>query len=147
MKHRDRLIAIAATVIAGLLLGACADKAAEEEAANGAAKVQAIKGSEVSRVTLTKDAARRLGIQTEAVSAAGTATGTRIPYAAVLYDPEGHTWAFVDRGARSYVREAVKVDRIDGDMALLTDGPRAGTKVVKVGATELYGSEIGVGDE
>ena len=53
----------------------------------------------------------------------------------------------MNRKPLTYVRESIKVDRIDGDVAFLTDGPSAGTKVVKVGASELYGSEIGVGDE
>jgi len=147
MEHRKRLIVMAAAVIGSLLLGACADKAAEEEGANGAATVHEIDGSNVSRVTLTRDAARRLDIQTEAVGAAAQGQGTQIPYAAVLYDPKGETWAFVSHKALTYVREPIKVDRIEGDVAFLADGPSAGTKVVKVGASELYGSEIGVGDE
>lgn len=147
MEHRRRLIVMAAAVIGSLLLGACADKAAEEQGSSGAATVHEIDGSEVSRVTLTKDAARRLDIQTETVSPARPGPGTQIPYAAVLYDPKGDTWAFVNRKALTYVRESIKVDRIEGDVAFLKDGPSAGTNVVKVGASELYGSEIGVGDE
>ena len=147
MKHCGRLSVAALAVIAGLALGACADTAAQEEGESGAATVTEIDGSEVSRVTLTKDAAKRLDIQTAAVSAAKPGKGTRIPYAAVLYDPNGDTWAFVNRKPLTYVRESITVDRIDGDVAFLTDGPTAGTKVVRVGASELYGSEIGVGDE
>jgi hypothetical protein len=36
------------------------------------------------------------------------------------------------------------VDRIEGDRVLLTDGPPAGTKVVTVGVTEVYGTELEV---
>jgi len=35
----------------------------------------------------------------------------------------------------------VKVDRVEGDRVLLTRGPRPGTRVVTVGATEVYGAE------
>ena len=147
MKYRRRLTVTAVVMVAGLALGACADTAAEEEGESGAATVHEIAGSDVSRVTLTKDAAKRLDIQTETVSAASQGRGTQIPYAAVLYDPKGETWAFVNRKALTYVREPIKVDHIDGDVAFLSDGPSTGSKVVKVGASELYGSEIGVGDE
>jgi len=65
----------------------------------------------------------------------------------VLYDPDGKTWVFVDRGQLTYVREPITIDRIEGDVVYLSDGPAVGTGVVAVGATELYGAEIGVGDE
>jgi hypothetical protein len=35
----------------------------------------------------------------------------------------------------------VEVSRVGGDQALLSDGPRAGTKVVTVGAAELLATE------
>ena len=105
------------------------------------------KGTELGRVTLTSDAARRLDIQMEPVVANGGGEGTRIPYGAVLYDPEGNTWAFVNVNALTFLRAPINVDHIDGDVAFLSDGPPVGTQVVKVGAAELYGAEIGVGDE
>ena len=40
------------------------------------------------------------------------------------------------------MRAEVKVDRIDGDRVLLSEGPPAGTKVVTVGAAEVYGAEL-----
>ncbi len=83
----------------------------------------------------------------EAVTATAGGQGTQIPYGAVLYDPEGDTWAFVNVSALTFVRAPIDVDHIDGDVAFLSGGPPAGTKVVKVGAAELYGAEIGVGDE
>jgi len=45
-----------------------------------------------------------------------------------------------------FVRTQVRVDRIDGDVALLLDGPPSGTSVVTVGLAELFGAETGVGD-
>ena len=44
-----------------------------------------------------------------------------------------------------YLREPIEIDRIDGDNAVLTTGPEAGTPVVTVGASELWGFEHGVG--
>jgi len=132
-------------IVASLAVSACTKSGAQEEAAPGDATVRPVSGTELSEVTLTKEAARRLDIKTEAI---GTAeAGTRIPYAAVLYDPEGITWTFVNTEGRTFVRQRIAVDRIDGDMAFLTRGPPAGTNVVTVGATEIYGAELGVGED
>ena len=38
----------------------------------------------------------------------------------------------------------IRVDRIAGDRVLLEDGPPAGTKVVTVGAGEVYGTELDI---
>ena len=46
-----------------------------------------------------------------------------------------------------YVRAPIDVIRIDGDRALLSDGPPLGTEVVTVGAAELLGTEYEVGEE
>lgn len=136
-------------IVAGLSVAGCAKSGgeAESDSGNGAATVHAIKGTQLSDVTLTKEAARRLDIHTEAVAAAGAGPGTRISYAAVLYDPEGATWTFVNTEGRTFVRKRINVDHIDGDVAFLTRGPAAGTEVVTVGATQLYGAELGVGED
>jgi hypothetical protein len=144
-RHVGRWMVV--LIVVGLSVAACADKAAEEEGDSGAAKIEAVKGTELSEVTLTKDAVRRLDIQMEAVVAATGGESAQIPYSAVLYDPHGDTWAFVNVKGLTFVRAPIKLDRIDGDLAFLTDGPPTGTRIVKVGAPELYGAEIGVGDE
>jgi len=146
MKHTTHLrlgaLALALVLIAG---AGCAKTAGEEEGTSGEAKITAIKGSEIKRVTLTKDAARRLDVQTAVVGTDGART--TVPYAAVFYDPTGATWTFTNPGGRTYVRVPIAVDHIDGDVAYLTEGPPAGTAVVTVGGPEVYGAEIGVGEE
>jgi hypothetical protein len=132
-------------ILATSLVAACKGQSAEEPAASGAATVEPVKGTDTSEVTLTEDAARRLDVQTAAVSSTGA--GTQIPYAAVLYDPNGKTWAFVNLEGRTFVRESITVDRIDGERAFLKAGPAAGAKVVTVGGAEIYGAELGVGDD
>ena len=69
-----------------------------------------------------------------------------VPYGAVLYDASGRTWVYTNPEGRVYVRASIKVDYIDGDVAVLQEGPAAGTQVVAVGASELYGTEVGVGE-
>jgi hypothetical protein len=118
--------------------------AEEEEGENGAATVEHLDGPEPARVTLTEDAAKRLDIQTAAIRDAEV-NGTQqrvIPYAAILYDTQGDTWTYANPEPLTFVRSPIVVDRIEGDLAVLSDGPPSGTAVVTVGAAELYGSEI-----
>lgn len=113
------------------------------------AVVEHIEGSDIARVTLTDRAAERLDIQTApATSTAATADGGAqlvIPYAALIYDAQGGTWAYTSPEPLVFERAAVTVESIDGDRVMLSEGPPAGTEVVVVGAAELFGAEFGVG--
>ena len=42
----------------------------------------------------------------------------------------------------AFRRERVTVERVSGDLALLTSGPEVGTPVATVGVSLLYGVEI-----
>ena len=147
MKPINRWMA-AAAIIAALQLGACAERPAEEEGEEKAAKVEPVEGAEVSKVTLTEEAVEGLDIQEAQVHDEQVNGKQRkvIPYAAVLYDPEGATWAFTNPEHLVYVRQPIKVDYIEGDRAVLLEGPPSGTAVITVGAEELFGAEIGVGE-
>jgi hypothetical protein len=137
---------VAALALAGSVsLAACAKTSTTEEENNRGATIDTVAGSDVASVTLTGLAEKRIDLQTAAVEQA--VDGMQIPYAALLYDPEGNTWAFVKTGDRTFHREPVTVDHIDGDTAFLSEGPKAGTVVVTAGATELYGAEQGVGED
>jgi hypothetical protein len=68
---------------------------------------------------------------------------TFVPYSSIIYDEGGRTWVYTSPRPRTFVREAVSVDRINGDWALLGEGPAVGTSIAAVGAAELYGSEFG----
>ena len=112
------------------------------------AKVEAIEGSEIKRVILTNKAAERLGIETAAVRLMTVAQrGARlvVPYSSMLYDLNGKTWVYTNPAPLTFVRQPISVDYIENDIAILSDGPAAGTLVVTVGAAELYGVETGVG--
>ncbi len=100
-----------------------------------------------SRLTLSARAAERLGITTAEVAAerVGGVVRSVIPYAALLYDPDGSTSTYTNPEGLLFVRAPVTVDQIVGDLAILTEGPPAGTLVVTVGGAELYGAEHGVG--
>ena len=69
-----------------------------------------------------------------------------IPYAALIYDADGGTWVYTKEPNNdlAFVRHAVTVDFIEGDLVVLMEGPPAGTEVVTVGGQELFGTETGV---
>jgi hypothetical protein len=80
------------------------------------------------------------------VSISGSGTQQKvIPYEAVLYDTHGETWAYTRLEALTFVRHLIVVDYIEGDLAVLSEGPPAGTEVVTGGAGELFGAESGIG--
>lgn len=117
-------------------------------AAEEPATVEAIEGSELSRITLSEEAERRLGIKTSRVTAgSGAKPGLVIPYAAVVYDADGKAYAFTNPEARTFVRAPLAIRTIAGDQVQLTSGPPAGTAVVIVGAAELVGAEAGISGE
>ena len=68
-----------------------------------------------------------------------------VPYSSVLYDVHGNTWVYTNPKPLVFVRHAITVDFIERDIAVLTDGPSVGTKVVSIGAAELIGAETGIG--
>lgn len=136
-----------AAVVAGLAVVALAVRAGgsgtEESAAESEpAAIEPIKGSDVKQVTLSADAARRLGIETARVSA-----GEVIPAAAVLYDASGTTFTYISPERLVFMRSPITVDRIERDRAFLSKGPPAGTTVVTVGSQELFGAEYGVEED
>ena len=137
----------AATVLLMLALGALPvlnARAADAPKTKGAAHVEAINGSSLKKVVLTQKAADRLDIKTGAVTA-DAAGALSTPYASVLYDVKGNTWVYTNPEPLVYVRHAITVLSVKGPLALLKTGPAAGTAVVVVGASELYGAESGVG--
>ncbi len=136
-------------MIGALGLPACTRTSAGPAAKDEPAKVEAIAGTDLHRLTLVPKAAERLGIQTAPVreeAVPGSATKRKvIPYSAVLYDAHGDTWTYTNPERLVYVRHHIKVERIDGDRAILSEGPPAGTAVVTVAASELFGTEFEVG--
>jgi len=108
------------------------------------ATVEPLDGSGVSRLVLTQRAADRLGITTEPVRSVVVAKQRRhvVPYAAVVYDANGVAWAYTNTAPLTFVRHRLTIDRIAGGLAILSAGPAVGTRVVTVGASELFGTEF-----
>jgi hypothetical protein len=243
MQRSNRWL-VGALLGAALLLAACGQATSTTAPHNEPAKIEHIEGTELSRVVLTPEAAKRLDIQTAAVSeeqrtrkrivggeivslaSAGTmvrvplsesdlktvdrsqpasilplaiddttpgvpanlvekpavkdpkeastalyyaldkaggslAPGQRVrvelaltgigkpqkvvPYSSVIYDLNGDTWTYTSPENLTFIRHSISIDYIEGDVAVLTDGPPTGTAIVIVGGAELFGTEYGVG--
>lgn len=131
-------------VIAGLLLPACGAPATTEEGGVKPATVEAIPGSDLSKVILTADAAKRADIQTAPVRNEQVNGAQRevIPYDAVLYDASGNTWTYTSPEPLTFIRHQITVESIEDGQAILSAGPPVGMAVVTVGAAILYGAEF-----
>ncbi|HEY6362767.1 MAG TPA: efflux RND transporter periplasmic adaptor subunit [Vicinamibacterales bacterium] len=74
-----------------------------------------------------------------------TEMGLVVPKAALLHDAYGGTWVYVVREPRVYSRQRVVVSDVSGPLAVLSQGPVEGLRVVTDGAAELFGVEFGSG--
>jgi outer membrane lipoprotein-sorting protein len=126
-------------VVLGLALAGCGGSSDSPAPAEPAHVTKLADG--FNQITLTADAAKRIDVKTAAVKSDGG--DIVIPYSAVLYDPDGATWAYTNPKPLVFVRANITVKDIIGDRAVLTKGPAAGTAVVTLGATELWGVEYG----
>jgi hypothetical protein len=142
-RHSPLALAGLVSIAAAIALGGCTEVETESATGYEPAALEPVKGSEdLQKVTFTAEGARRVGLETGEVSRSGKRLV--VPYAALLYDPEGKTYVYASPKPLEYLRARVKVDRIEDGRVLLTDGPPAGTRVVTVGVTEVYGTELEV---
>jgi hypothetical protein len=141
MQHTNRWF-FAVLVIAGLQMSAC-QKYDDGQKTEHPAEVEQIEGSALSRVTLTEKAIQRLDLQTDEVRQ--QANIFVVPYSSLIYDPQGNTWVYTSPQPRTFVRQQVSVDRIEGDLAYLSESPPAGTVIASIGVAELYGAEFEMG--
>jgi hypothetical protein len=104
-------------------------------------------------IILTEKAIERTGLQIATVRetqvsgdpAAAPVKRKSVPYASLIYDENGRTWVYISPKERTFVRYPVEVDYIEGDTAILRNGPPPDTKVATYGAAELWGEEGGIG--
>ena len=138
---------IVALMCALLVLSGCS-KASKEADTYDTATLENVSGSPLKRVTLSNDAVRRIGLETVTVGEqAGSPSRRTVPYAALLYDPEGTTWVFTRVGENVFLRSRIVIDRIIGDTVIVSEGPASGSIIVTTGAAELYGAESTFGED
>jgi len=149
-----RGITVLLTVIAASGLAGCSnDGPATAVSPVKLTDVTAADGTAIKQVTLADRAVQRIGITTGKVSrasatvAGATADHMVVPYAAVVYDSDGSAWTYTVPSPGTYVRARITVAAIEGEVAVLTDGPAEGTVVVTQGAPELLGAEAEIAGE
>jgi hypothetical protein len=144
------LLAAGLAAAAGIVLAGCGGSPSHTDPPP--ASLRAIPGSPVKEVLLTARAEQRLGIVTQPVRAAAGPSGGRgsrevIPYSAVVYDNDGSTWTYVNTTGRTFARQPIVINAIQGADAILDRGPTIGAPVVTVGAPELLGTEYDISGE
>jgi hypothetical protein len=146
MRAPSRAVAMPTTLIALLaalvFLSGCSDS--KSSAASGPPPSKLVHKGDTTTVVLSPQAAKHLGVQTAVVSGS---RHIKIPYDAVLYEPNGKAVTYTNPAPLQYVRAPVVVDRFKGGTAILKSGPPQGTRVVTVGADEILGVEEGVEGE
>jgi hypothetical protein len=144
MKNINRWL-IAILVLTTLSFWSCQNDDNDHEF-EPPSEVEEIEGSDFARVTFTERAMERTGVQTaEIIEESSSPIKIIVPYAALLYGPEGQTWVYTCPQPRTFVREVVDVDRIEGDKVYLNYGPPSGSIVATVGVAEIYGAEMEIG--
>lgn len=148
LTRRTTLWVAALLLLAVLPLTGCQGGEEDAAAADEPVKVEPVEGSEgLSLITLTPEAAKRIDLQKAVVRThgEGAAQRTIVPYSAIVYETNGETWVYTCPEDLSFVRRRIVVEAIEGDRAVLSQGPAAGTEVVTVGVAELFGAEHGIG--
>ncbi len=75
----------------------------------------------------------------------GHGMANTIPFSAIVYDIHGGTWVYENPSPNTFVRKRVELKTVTNGKAILVRGPASGTKIVTVGAAELFGTEFGGG--
>jgi hypothetical protein len=147
-EFKDALRAVAAVAMGVTVVGltGCAEEVVASEPVEVAVKIDPIKGTDLSKVTLTERAMTRLGVKIEPVRPAPKSAGI-VSFSAILYDASGAAWVYTSPAPRTFVRAPIVVDRVEGNVASLKSGPKVGTQVASIAVQELYGAENGVGGE
>ena len=131
------------TVVLSIGLSAC-HKHTNHAQKVSPAKVEKIEGSSISKVTLTADAERRLGIETIVPELGGSNRGL-VPLSALLYDTKGTAWLFARSSEHVYQRIRVEVlDTLESQVRVSGELPRGGA-IVTQGVAELYVAAFGAG--
>ncbi len=148
MSLRKPWVALLAVMAVASLSG-CAKTMVSASAKTEPFTLEPIEGTELNRLTLEAKAVDRIGLETAKVGSlfrfGADSQRTTIPYGALVYDAKGATFVYTNTEPLVFVRHPVKVEYVEDDLAVLTEGPPRGTAVVTAGGSELTGIEFGVG--
>jgi hypothetical protein len=68
-----------------------------------------------------------------------------VPWSAIVFDVHGGAWVYANTAPHVFSRRRVEVRHVTAADAVLASGPPPGTRVVTVGAAEIFGTEFGTG--
>ena len=142
-KRSARMLSAGLVVTAALSFSAC--KEVEEESAAGYEPAHSRGGQGQGRGCQAGQVhARRVLTAPPFAPQRCGASGKHevVPYESLIYNDEAKTFVYTSAKALEYERVPVTVDRIEGNRVFVSKGPAAGTEVVTVGATEVYGAEL-----
>jgi hypothetical protein len=128
----------AAFMLAGLALAGCKE-VPSNLVKSEPYELEAIKGTDLNRVTLSDKTAARIDLQT--VRIRGNGQQKLVPHAALIYNPDGQVFVYTKPEPRTYVRAPVTVSRAVGNQVVLSKGPPVGALIVTVGSAELLATE------
>jgi hypothetical protein len=134
-----RLLVTGLALVASGLAGSACNEVPSNLVESQPYEVEEIKGSDIKRIKLADETAKKIDLQLSSVRETGKRTV--VPHAALIYNPEGDVFVYTRPQPGTYMRAPVEVSRVSGDRAVLSDGPAAGTAIVTVGAAELLATE------
>jgi hypothetical protein len=133
-----RLAAGFALLASALALGACSEVESNLRE-NQPYKVEPIEGTDIQRVTMEDATAALLPVELASVRQEGKRKV--VPHDAVIYNPDGGAYVYTKPKAQTYIRAPIEITRVNGNSAVLSEGPPAGTEIVTTGSAELLATE------
>lgn len=143
MKQHHGWIVNFCIMVACFSLTACERKATTTET-NEPVTVENIAGSDLHRLILTAEGAKRIDIQMLPVRELPVNGILKkvVPYSSIIYDPNGEAYVYINTGPLAFIRAHIVIEAINNGDVILSDGPPADTQIVTVGPSELYGAEF-----
>jgi len=140
-KAQDARVAAVLTALV-LLVGGCAEIEEEDAETYQPAVLQPVEHSTLKVVTFTALAAEQVELTTERATRDGR--HTVVDHEALIYDGMGKPWVYTMTKPLTYLRAPITVDHVDDGLVMISRGLAPGTDVVTVGASEVYGAELGI---
>jgi len=127
-----------AALAAALVLGACSEVESNVRE-NQPYTVEGPEDAAIKTVKMADATAALLPVETVTVRKDGRRKVA--PHSAVIYNPDGDAFVYTKPKAETYIRAPIDIVRVNGDRAVLSDGPPVGTTIVTTGSAELLATE------
>jgi len=137
-KSSRPLAACFAALAAALAVGACSEVESNVRE-NQPYTVEGPEDAAIKRVKMEDATAALLPVELATVRERGNRTVA--PHSAVIYNPDGDAFVYTKPKAETYIRAPIDIVRVNGDRAVLSDGPPVGTTIVTTGSAELLATE------